>query len=387
MTSTANDRARRSRRLIVLVGGLALVVLFVVGALVNVPAIERDLSTAVENRLQASDIAAFADFSGQTGVLFCRQPLPDPDLAISVAGRVRGVRSVSLDATCIGSVGPTPSSSTIVPTTSVAPPTTGAPTTTAAASTTTVPAPIVGVTTVDLVDGHLTLGGAVANDQQHATLLIAAADSADASNVTDLLVVDPTVQATDDQITQLASLVGAMLGPLVSGQIGWSPEGLYARGVYTDDAARAQFTSSAAGLGATVALTPRPVATADDAAALETALNELVQAEPILFDKGATTVALVSYPTLQRVAGLAKRFGGVTIQVQGHTDSEGDAGRNQTLSEQRADAVRAALVQLGVPAADITSVGFGESQLITDANGKEIPELSRRVVFGVTKNS
>jgi OOP family OmpA-OmpF porin len=137
----------------------------------------------------------------------------------------------------------------------------------------------------------------------------------------------------------------------------------------------------------TPTLSPRPVATAEDAAALEAELNQLVAAEPILFDKGATTIAAVSAGTLQRVAGLAKRYGGLTIQVQGHTDSEGDAGRNQTLSEQRAEAVRAALAVLGVPGADLTSVGFGESQLITDANGKEIPEQSRRVVFGVNPNS
>jgi len=74
----------------------------------------------------------------------------------------------------------------------------------------------------------------------------------------------------------------------------------------------------------------------------------------------------------------------MVVEVQGHTDSEGDAGRNLTLSEQRAKAVADAMIALGVPSANITSKGFGETDLITDDNGVEIPEKSRRVVFGVS---
>ena len=60
-----------------------------------------------------------------------------------------------------------------------------------------------------------------------------------------------------------------------------------------------------------------------------------------------------------------------------------DPTRNQALSERRAASVAAALQALGVPAEQLTSRGFGESQLITDNNGVEIPDLSRRVVFAV----
>jgi OOP family OmpA-OmpF porin len=84
------------------------------------------------------------------------------------------------------------------------------------------------------------------------------------------------------------------------------------------------------------------------------------------------------------VAGIAKRYGGLAIEVQGHTDSEGDPGRNLTLSEKRARAVLDALVAQGVPGADLTAKGFGETQLIVDQTGREIPDKSRRVVFGVT---
>ena len=119
------------------------------------------------------------------------------------------------------------------------------------------------------------------------------------------------------------------------------------------------------------------------AAALEAELNALVAAEPILFDKGNTTISDASQSTLVKVAGLAERYAGVAIEVQGHTDSEGDAGRNLTLSEDRAGAVLDALVALGVPVADLTAAGYGEADLILGADGEEDPAASRRVVFAV----
>ena len=42
------------------------------------------------------------------------------------------------------------------------------------------------------------------------------------------------------------------------------------------------------------------------------------------------------------------------------------------------------LFRSGVPADDMVSKGYGETKLILDPNGREIPEKSRRVVFVVT---
>ena len=70
--------------------------------------------------------------------------------------------------------------------------------------------------------------------------------------------------------------------------------------------------------------------------------------------------------------------------MQGFTDSQGNPARNLLLSQRRAQAALDALVALGVPEADLTAKGFGETQLIFDQNGKEIPAKSRRVVFGVS---
>lgn len=52
------------------------------------------------------------------------------------------------------------------------------------------------------------------------------------------------------------------------------------------------------------------------------------------------------------------------IQIGGHTDATGDEAFNLKLSEQRADAVRKSLIELGVPAESIQSAGYGETKPI-----------------------
>ena len=169
---------------------------------------------------------------------------------------------------------------------------------------------------------------------------------------------------------------------LVAGSVSWI-DGAEVVGTFATEELRAAFDAVATPLVVVAELTPRPTATAAQAIALEAELNALVLAEPILFDKGSTDISEASLGTVQRVAGLAERYAGVSIDVEGHTDSEGDPDRNLTLSQQRAQAVLDALVELGVPVADLTATGFGLTQLITDADGNEIPEQSRRVVFSV----
>jgi outer membrane protein OmpA-like peptidoglycan-associated protein len=185
-------------------------------------------------------------------------------------------------------------------------------------------------------------------------------------------------------VNAVASVVAVMTSYLVSGDVGWDGTASRATGVYTNGLAQAAFQIAADAVGVTTVLNERPAASPQDASDIEAALNSLVSAEPILFKPGTADISPESQTTLQKVAGIAKRFGGLRIEAQGHTDSLGTTAVNQELSERRARAVVAALESYGVPAGDLASIGFGETQLVVDANGKEIPEQSRRVVFGVT---
>jgi OmpA-OmpF porin, OOP family len=63
---------------------------------------------------------------------------------------------------------------------------------------------------------------------------------------------------------------------------------------------------------------------------------------------------------LKKVAALIKASSDATLTIVGHTDNIGSAERNQTLSEQRAEAVRQALFgRYGVPPKRLSAKGYG----------------------------
>ena len=396
MTNPTEAPHRRSMRRIMLGGAFALVVVYVAGAAVQVPRTQADLSSRVERALADDGMAVHAEFAGQDGVLHCTQALADPALAVQRASAVWGVRVVETDASCVTTETPattvpatgpattvttpdTTTPATIVPTTTVPTATTTAPATTAAVVE---PAAVFGVRSTD---GRLVLDGSLHSDLERLAVVQRAVDAVGPFNVVDELAVDAQVPGIPEtQFLGVLTLVGLMPVELVTGELSWNGSETTVSGTYADESRRASFTAAADAAGAAVALTARSMATAAQGASLEAELNDLVGAEPILFDKGSTTISASSLGTVQRVAGIAKRYAGLAIEVQGHTDGEGDPGRNLVLSEQRAVAVLAALVERGVPAADLTATGFGMTQLVTDADGNELPDKSRRVVFGVT---
>lgn len=73
------------------------------------------------------------------------------------------------------------------------------------------------------------------------------------------------------------------------------------------------------------------------------------------------------------------------IHVEGHTDSQGDADYNQTLSEQRATAVTEALKGLGINGTRLTATGYGETLPIASNDTEEGRQQNRRMVFKIVE--
>ena len=75
-----------------------------------------------------------------------------------------------------------------------------------------------------------------------------------------------------------------------------------------------------------------------------------------------------SEPTLEKLADLLKNQNAPAIEIQGHMDNIGEAGAaaRQVLSEGRAKIVAAWLVAHGVPAAKVTSKGYGKTKPIAE---------------------
>jgi len=67
------------------------------------------------------------------------------------------------------------------------------------------------------------------------------------------------------------------------------------------------------------------------------------------------------------------------VLVEGFTDSTGSPGLNMALSEERADAVRAALVSQGVPSDRIITRGYGEAYPVAGNQTPAGRQLNRRV--------
>jgi outer membrane protein OmpA-like peptidoglycan-associated protein len=109
--------------------------------------------------------------------------------------------------------------------------------------------------------------------------------------------------------------------------------------------------------------------------------------DEVHFDVGRSTIKGESMAALDKVAVILNKFPHIRIEVQGHTDSDGDAGSNLRLSQERADAVRAYLTNHGVSPGRVAARGYGETQPIapnTTAHGKA---LNRRVMLIVQQNA
>jgi OOP family OmpA-OmpF porin len=101
----------------------------------------------------------------------------------------------------------------------------------------------------------------------------------------------------------------------------------------------------------------------------------------ITFESGSATIKAASYKTLDRAVGVMKRFEGLTLQIEGHTDDQGEDASNQKLSEERAAAVVAYFVDKGVDAARLKAVGFGETKPVADNGTADGRAQNRRIEF------
>ena len=104
----------------------------------------------------------------------------------------------------------------------------------------------------------------------------------------------------------------------------------------------------------------------------------------LLFDFGSFQVREDSAETISDLSALLKEAGAPTAHVYGHTDSVSDDAFNQTLSEQRAQAVVEALKANGV-STSLDATGFGETRPVApngNSDGSDNPagrQLNRRV--------
>ena len=99
----------------------------------------------------------------------------------------------------------------------------------------------------------------------------------------------------------------------------------------------------------------------------------------ILFPSGSPTVKGPAKDSIHKISDIVKKYPENRITIIGHTDSTGKDSTNQTLSEQRARAVKAVMVARGVNSGVIETVGAGESSPVASNNSKAGRAQNRRV--------
>ena len=101
---------------------------------------------------------------------------------------------------------------------------------------------------------------------------------------------------------------------------------------------------------------------------------------PITFASGGSDLTADGQVELDKVAAFLLETPG-NIEIGGHTDSDGEPGYNQTLSQERADAVKSYLASQGVAAESMTAIGFGEDLPIAANDTPENKAKNRRIEF------
>ena len=101
-----------------------------------------------------------------------------------------------------------------------------------------------------------------------------------------------------------------------------------------------------------------------DASSLSDEINKSghVAVYGIHFDTGKSAILPESEDSLKQILALLNQNAALKLRVEGHTDNQGVAAANQTLSEKRAQAVMGWLIANGVDASRLTAKGLGQTK-------------------------
>ncbi len=185
----------------------------------------------------------------------------------------------------------------------------------------------------------IVLTGVVASDEIRQLVVMAAEDRFGADRVDDQMTVDPEEAGTD----------GGTL--IVTGEA-------------TTERQREGWLADASTVASQVGLEVDDQITMADVAGQ---LNALFELEPIEFDRARATIRPSSRMVLDQAAELINANAGIRLNVVGHTDTDGSDEANQALSQARAEAVVAYLVDQGDVSPDrLEAEGRGESELLVE---------------------
>jgi outer membrane protein OmpA-like peptidoglycan-associated protein len=121
--------------------------------------------------------------------------------------------------------------------------------------------------------------------------------------------------------------------------------------------------------------------------ARQTSQGLVLSPREILFQPGRSVLEPGAEPAIRRLADFLKNNPDRNVLVEGFTDSTGNAALNQQLSEQRADAVRLALINDGVDPSRIQIRGMSDAQPLASNDSSAGRLVNRRVQIVISNQS
>lgn len=101
----------------------------------------------------------------------------------------------------------------------------------------------------------------------------------------------------------------------------------------------------------------------------------------ILFQSGSARIAEDSLPAIDELAGYLAICPEATVNIEGHTDADGEDEANLALSVSRAEAVVDALILHGIGPERLYAIGYGESLPIASNETRAGKQANRRIAF------
>jgi outer membrane protein OmpA-like peptidoglycan-associated protein len=106
----------------------------------------------------------------------------------------------------------------------------------------------------------------------------------------------------------------------------------------------------------------------------------------LTFDFDSSALTSTAKTNLDKLAQVLTNNPDTNINIYGHTDSKGSDSYNMSLSERRANAVKAYLVGKGIASNRLFALGEGESMPVATNDTEEGRAKNRRVEFAITAN-
>ena len=116
------------------------------------------------------------------------------------------------------------------------------------------------------------------------------------------------------------------------------------------------------------------------------AVGQVLLLKNLIFELGKAKINPDSYGELDLVVGMMNNNKTMVIQLEGHTDYQGDAKQNLKLSEQRVEAVKDYLVSKRIHKNRIKTKAFGGTMPISNDDTPQGHSLNRRVEVRILQN-